>query len=69
MKDSENRKMHSSLFNCAPLSTNCHAFGPLHDTDIESFLLRKAAEKIFFAAGRGLYLITEYDLAFLEFYQ
>lgn len=60
--------MHSSVFNAAPLSHAVHAFAPLHDPDLESFLLRYVNKRVMYAVAQGTYELTEVDMAFRKAY-
>lgn len=68
MKNSVDRKVHSSPFNYSPLCEKCHAYGPLHNNHIEAFFMDHASSRVFMAAAIGTYQLTEPDLQFQQRY-
>lgn len=68
-KDADDRRMHSSPLNAAPLIEKIHMYAPLHDMEIEEFFLRKAFERVTYAIARGAYELTDIDRAFMQRYR
>jgi hypothetical protein len=64
-KGPEQRRVHSSVLNCAPLIDLVHA-GPLRDDPAQRWVyLRIAFEKAMEAVGQGRYALTDIDRAFV----
>lgn len=68
MKDPDDRKIHSSVFNAIPLTDAEHDCGVVNEPELQAFFLRKAREKVFYAVARGQYVLTDIDNLFLEKY-
>ena len=63
-KDSEDRKMHSSVFNASHLCRKCHDKGDIHTREVEEYYLKKVRARI----ALTNYELVEIDRQFLEKY-